>query len=133
MTTDARPSARPAALDDELAALLAARRELGGDLEPEVTAAFLARVEATVAARIEAEAGAASHRNRFTQRIAWSLGLGIPLVTLSGFIGGSVGGGDGSTFGAVAGMIASLVTIVGLNAYYTEVDKELELARLRRR
>jgi hypothetical protein len=81
MTTDTRPSARPSELDDELAALLAARRELGRDLEPEVTAAFLARVEASVAARMEEDAGIASNRNRFTQRIAWSLGLGIPLVT----------------------------------------------------
>ncbi|MGD9893517.1 MAG: hypothetical protein AB7R89_24625 [Dehalococcoidia bacterium] len=133
MTTDTRPSARPADLDDELAALLAARRELGRDLEPEVTAAFLARVEASVAARLEDDTGMASNRNRFTQRIAWSLGLGIPLVTLSGIIGGTVGGGDGSTFGAVAAMIATLITIVGLNAYYTEVEKELELTRLRRR
>jgi hypothetical protein len=30
-------------------------------------------------------------------------------------------------------MVATLVTIVGLNAYYTEVEKELELTRLRRR
>lgn len=131
MTTDTHPSARPSELDDELAALLAARRELGRDLEPEVTAAFLSRVEASVAARLETDTAMESRRNRFTQRIAWSLGLGIPLVTLSGVMGGAAG--DGSTFGAVAGMIASLATIVGLNAYYTEVEKEIELTRLRRK
>ncbi len=30
-------------------------------------------------------------------------------------------------------MIVTLATVVGLNVYYTEVEKELEMARLYRR
>lgn len=133
MPTDAYRSVRPPALDDELAALLATRRELGAEMEAELTAAFLARVEQALAARLEAESSVAERRNRFTQRIAWSLGLGIPLVTVAGLTGGVwAGGADGSPFGAFAGMVATLAAIIGINAYYTEVEKELELARLRR-
>jgi hypothetical protein len=129
MPADTGRSPRPSALDDELAVMLAARRELGRDLEPEATEAFLDRIEAAVADRVDADVAAASRRNRFTQRLVWSLGLGTPLVIAGGAIGGW--GGD-STIGAVAGIVATLAAIIGLNAYYTEVEKDLELARLRR-
>lgn len=119
---------------DDVDALLAARHELGNALEPEMTAAFLARVEQAVAHQAADQADAVARRTRFTQRIAWSLGLGIPLVTAGGLIGGvAAGGADGSPFGAIAGMAVTLATVIGLNVYYTEVEKELEMARLYRR
>lgn len=87
----------------------------GGAADADVIEAYLARALAGL-------------RNGLTGRIAASLALGIPLVGAAGGICGRFGGGD-----AVAGIVAVLLTVAGLNVYYTEVERDLEKERLRGR
>lgn len=123
---------------EELRAAVAARGELGRDLEPDVIDAFIDRVGAAIDSRVDArlmQRGDASPRTaqsragNFTARIGVSLAIGLPLTAIAGGIGGAYGDGPG----AVAGILTALVTVFGLNAYYTEVEKDLEKERLRRR
>ena len=123
---------------EELRAAVAARGELGRELEPDVIDAFIDRVGAAIDARVDARLAqhgdtaprsAQSRVGSFTARIGVSLVIGLPLTAIAGGIGGAYGDGAG----AVAGMLTALVTVFGLNAYYTEVEKDLEKERLRRR
>jgi hypothetical protein len=114
-----------AVLDDELRAAVAARQELGAELEPEVIAAFLARIENAVTSSPTNRDDPAPRHPNFTARIAWSLALGIPLVAVAGGIGGTMSGAAG-----VAGILGALLTVFCLNVYYTEVEKDLELKRM---
>ncbi|MGH2604650.1 MAG: hypothetical protein ACRDJ9_35325 [Dehalococcoidia bacterium] len=114
-----------AVLDHELRAAVAARQELGAELEPEVIAAFLARIENAVTASPSHRDDPAPRRPNFTARIAWSLLLGIPLVAVTGAVGNEISPEVGGF-----GIIAALLTVFGLNVYYTEVEKDLELKRM---
>jgi hypothetical protein len=120
---------QPAALRDDLNAALSTRRELGDALEPEVIDAFLARVERSVAARSEGESATWAQHNRMMDRLKWSLGLGTPLVAVS-TAGGALAAG---AIGGVVGLLGSLTLVLVANIYPTEVEKELEKERLRRR
>ncbi|HLZ69737.1 MAG TPA: hypothetical protein VKV26_07485 [Dehalococcoidia bacterium] len=106
--------------------------------DADVVEAYLARLEATLAARVDQQVAAQSDasgqalvrlQSGLTKRIAASLAIGIPLVGAAGSIAGRYGNGQA----AVAGIIAVLVAIVGLNVYYTEVEKDLEKEGLRNR
>jgi hypothetical protein len=138
MPADQNPNHAAPVPQEELRAAVAARGELGRELEPDVIDAFIDRVGAAIDARVDArlaQGGAATPRDvqsrgrNFTARIAVSLAIGLPLTAIAGAIGGDYGDGAG----AVLGMLAALGTILGLNAYYTEVEKDLEKERLRRR
>lgn len=127
---------------EELRRAAAARGELAAERDSGAVEAYLARMEAALAARVDeriaertadgrsADAPAPRHGllTGFTARISASLALGIPLVAVAGGIGGEYGRGDG----AVGAMCAVLVTLLGLNIYYTEAEKSLEKERLRR-
>lgn len=136
----------------ELKAALAAREELGPEMEDMVIENFLQRVERAIDAQVDerlAERGVqggagrasrvtsevqqarrhlANKSSQLTGRIAASLALGIPLTAISGGIGG------------VVGIIAVWAGIVGLNIYYTEHEsseaeklERLEQSRRERR
>ncbi len=106
--------------------------------DADIIEAYLARMEATLAARVDQQAAAQSDESAhalarlqsgLTKRIAASLGIGVPLVGAAGGLGGRYGQGEG----AVAGILGVLIAIVVLNVYYTEVEKDLEKERLRSR
>ena len=108
---------------DEVQAALDARRELGERMEPEIVEAFLSRVERAIDARVEErlDRRLPSGRGRraggpnpvhFTGRLAASLGLGIPLTAVAGEIGGAVG------------VLAVWASIVVLNVFYTQAEKD---------
>ena len=119
-----RPQEPPLLQRDDLRAAVAANRELGPSMEADVIDAFLDRVEQSLDRRIDQHVdarlggrlgrplmSAKSQASALTGRIAASLGIGIPLTAISGGIGG------------VTGIIATWVGIVGLNVYYTEVER----------
>lgn len=122
-----RAQSAPAIPRDEAQTALSARYELGERLEPEVVDAFVDRVEQAIEARIEAKLAKlrqerrlpATQRGRhFIGRLAASLGVGIPLTSvvipiteLSPFVGGLTA-------------LGIWVTILTLNIYYTEVEKQ---------
>jgi len=79
---------------EEAASTLAARRELGAEMEPAVVAAFVERVERQIDARVDARlaergGGRARHDGWLSLPIA-SLGVAIPLTAIAGGIGGLV-------------------------------------------
>jgi hypothetical protein len=121
------PAPGPRVEREEAQAALSARYELGEGMEPEIIDAFLDRVEHAIDARVDARMARAGRGSRlpverrsrgFVGRIAASLGFGIPLTGLvipisevSPFVGGLT----------ALGIWASIIT---LNVYYTEVEKE---------
>ncbi len=116
-----RPSRAPALAREDVQAAIAARHELGERMEPEIIDTFLDRVEQTLDARLDARvedrlrrtrASAGSRAQSLTARIAASLGIGIPLTAIAA-----------NTTG-LPGVIAAWVSIVGLNIYYTEVERK---------
>jgi hypothetical protein len=62
-------------------------------------------------------------------RLKWSLGLGTPLVVVSTWAGSEAAG----AIGGIVGLLGSLTVMLVANVYPTEVEKELEKARLERR
>ena len=91
---------------EDVASTVAARRELGEEMEPAVVDAFLDRVERAIDARV-AESRPAPRSGSgagasFALSIA-SLGMGIPITAIAAEAGG------------IAGIIAAWVGIVGVN------------------
>lgn len=92
---------------DDVESAVAARQELGPDMEPEVVDAFLEKVDRAVAARAAAEAADKrylkdSDGTSFALAIV-SLGTGIPITAIAADAGG------------VQGMIVAWAGIVGVN------------------
>jgi len=128
---------------EELRRAAAARRALAAAREAGAVEDYLARMEAALAARVDErvaqraleegniDSPAPRHGllSGLTARLSASLALGIPLVAVAGGIGGEYGHSGGA---AVSAICAVLVTILGLNIYYTEAEKSLEKERLRR-
>ncbi len=91
--------------------MVAARRELGEELEPEVVNAFLDRVERAVDAQVDArlkESGRRGKQAHAAQNSSLalaivSLGTAIPLTAIA------------AEFGGLGGMIAAWAGIVGVN------------------
>ena len=118
---------------EELAAAVAARHELGERLESEVTDAFLARVGQSIDRRVDerlagrtpVRPGVPARAYNFTGRVVASLAVGIPLTAVAGGIGGDAAGG----VGGIVGILGALATVVTLNIYYTETEKDLERTR----
>jgi len=129
MSTNTEAGRRAGTLHDDLTAAVSARRELGDALEPELIESFLARVERSVTARAEGEAATVARHRRMMERLKWSLGLGTPLVAVSTSAGALAAGG----IGGIAGLLGSLALVLVANVYPTEVEKEMEKARLERR
>jgi hypothetical protein len=95
----------PVVPPDELHAVIAARRELGPDLEPQLVDQFVERIEKRIDERIRAgTATRSSHHSHETFIITLvSLGISIPLM---GIAGGTAG---------LSGVIAVCVALVLLN------------------
>jgi hypothetical protein len=77
---------------EELRAVVAARRELGPEYEPELIDSFLERIESKVDQR---HRGKAARRDRehhaITPLVLGSLGLSIPLMAVAGAAAGPFG------------------------------------------
>ena len=117
---------------EEINAAIAARHELGERLESEVTEAFLERVSHSIDARVDQRIAARGGLRKLparafnvTGRIVGSIAVGIPLTAVAGSIGGEYGDGPGAVIGIV-GVLASILT---LNIYYTESEKDWERNR----
>lgn len=127
-TSSARPTRQVAVPRAELDAALAARAELGADMEPLLVEDFLGRIEQAIDARVDerveellegrgvrrAVRKSSDRAAQFTGRIAASLALGIPLTAIAGGITG------------LPGVLGVLATVVGLNIYYAESEKDAE-------
>ncbi|MQA84426.1 MAG: hypothetical protein GEV03_07350 [Streptosporangiales bacterium] len=81
---------------DEVAAALAARRELGPDFEPEVIDSLVDRIDRVIDARVQARLAESfedsKKKTADDDGAIWlalgSLGLGIPITAISGGTGG---------------------------------------------
>jgi hypothetical protein len=95
---------------EELEAAVAARKELGAELEPQVIDSFVDRIERTIEARVDARlerTDVDDHDSRNAIGVALgSLGIGIPLT-------GAAGGTTG-----LAGIIVVWIGIVLVNYAY---------------
>jgi hypothetical protein len=102
----------------DLKAAVAARRELGDELEEPILEAFLARVQqridAQVAEQLARSAGKLPAGQRKSNLPGWvlpaSLALSFPLVGVAGMYGGGVG------------IVAVLVTVVALTAIWLDYN-----------
>jgi len=87
-------------LSNDLKASVAARRELGPDLEDQVLEAFLARVQTQIDARVAQQvAGSrpitppkrtAGSKYNPTEIVGATFGIAIPLVLFAGIFGGGI-------------------------------------------
>jgi hypothetical protein len=91
---------------EEFRAALAARRELGEELEPDVIDAFVERIERRIDERIRAQLPARHDRRPDFALAVVSLCVSIPLIAIAG---GTVG---------LPGVIAVCVAIVLVNAVF---------------
>jgi hypothetical protein len=101
--------AQPRITRDDVESAVAARQELGAEMEPAVVDAFLDKVERAVEARAAADEAERKHRGgssgdgtSFALAIV-SLGTGIPITAIAADAGG------------VQGMIVAWAGIVGVN------------------
>jgi hypothetical protein len=77
---------------DELQAAIAARKELGPDMEPAVIDAFVERIERRLVERSDAEERALrKKRDHQKEMILGSLAIGIPLLAIAGHFTGLTG------------------------------------------
>jgi hypothetical protein len=96
-------------LPQELEATVAARREVGAELEPQLIDQFLARMEAEIDRRVAERAAPPQRQRPRPIPLALplgSLGIAIPLVGAAGGIAG------------LAGVIAVCIAIVLVNVIY---------------
>ena len=94
---------------DDLQAALAARRELGEELEPHVIDSFVERIERRIDERVNSRAPVRQERpaDHALALAIVSLCVSIPLIAIAG---GTVG---------LAGVIAVCIAIVLVNLVYT--------------
>lgn len=82
---------------DEVAAAVAARRELGPDLEPEIVDSLVDRIDRAIDARVAARLAEHSvgKKDGDGEDLTWvalgSLGMGIPITAIAGGTGGLLG------------------------------------------
>ena len=77
---------------DELEAAIAARRELGEEMEPAVIDAFVERIERRLAERDQGKAWALERKREFQKEmILGSLGVSIPLFAIAAIFAGLAG------------------------------------------
>jgi hypothetical protein len=77
---------------EELRAVVAARRELGPEYEPELIDSFLERVERRLDQRHRGKAArSAKEHHAITPLVLGSLGLAIPLMGIAGAAAGAFG------------------------------------------
>ena len=89
---------------EEVAAMIAARRELGPEMEPAVIDSFLDRVEAAAEKRADAKPAVRERASGVGAGLAIvSLGTGIPITAIAAEQGG------------VAGIALAWLGIVGVN------------------
>jgi Flp pilus assembly protein TadB len=78
----------------ELEATLAARHELGAELEPQLVERFVEKLETEIDRRIDARLAAQrrpGRRGSVTPMVLGSLGIAIPLMGVAGGTAGAVG------------------------------------------
>jgi hypothetical protein len=86
---------------DEVRAALAARRELGEEMEPAVVDAFVARIESRLADRAEADERALKRRRDYQKEmVLGSMGISVPLLAIA------------AVFTGLPGVIAVCVVLV---------------------
>jgi hypothetical protein len=77
---------------DELRLAMAARRELGDDMEPAVIDAFVARIEARLADRAnDGERALKLRRDHQKEMVLGSMAISIPLLTIAAIFTGLPG------------------------------------------
>jgi hypothetical protein len=76
---------------EELQALVAARRELGPEYEPELVDSFLERIERRIERRTGKGVNHPREHHMVTPLILGSLGLSIPLLAIAGGTAGLAG------------------------------------------
>jgi hypothetical protein len=106
--------AEPRVERDELIAALAARRELGAELEPAVIDSFVERLERAIDARVDREVDRRMQslpRQRASGGGGFGIGIGHIILAL-----GSLGIGVGAT-GAATGMGDAAGVVVALVAW----------------
>jgi VIT1/CCC1 family predicted Fe2+/Mn2+ transporter len=88
---------------EEVEAAVAARRELGEELEPAVVDAFVERIEARLATRREeSERAIQRRRNHQQEMILGGMGISVPLLLIA------------AVFTGLAGVIAVCAALVAL-------------------
>jgi VIT1/CCC1 family predicted Fe2+/Mn2+ transporter len=81
-----------AALREELNTAVAARRELGEELEPAVIDAFVERIEQRIDKRLDAhEAALKRKRDHQKEMILGSMGVSVPLFVIAAIFAGLPG------------------------------------------
>ena len=81
-----------AALREELNTALAARRELGEELEPAVVDAFVDRIEQRIDKRVgDSEAALKRKRDHQKEMILGSMGVSVPLFVIAAIFAGLPG------------------------------------------
>jgi hypothetical protein len=79
-------------IENELEAAMAARRELGDEMEPAVLEAFVERIESRIAARDEAaERALAARRDHQKEMVLGSMAISIPLLAIAAIFTGLAG------------------------------------------
>ena len=77
---------------DELRSVMAARAELGDEMEPAVIDAFVARIEARLADRAdETERALKRRRDHQKEMVLGSMGISIPLLAIAAIFTGIQG------------------------------------------
>jgi hypothetical protein len=81
-----------AVVREELEAAIAARRELGTEMEPALIDAFVARIENRLAGRRQDEERALMHkREHQKEMVLASMGISIPLMAIAAVFAGLAG------------------------------------------
>jgi hypothetical protein len=90
-----------AVVTEELEAAIAARTEMGADMEPAVIDAFVGRIERRVVERAERDERALKRqRDHEMEMVLGSMGISVPLFVVA------------AVFTSLAGMVAVLVALV---------------------
>jgi GTPase Era involved in 16S rRNA processing len=96
---------------EEVDAAIAARRELGDELEPAVVDAFVERIEQRIATRrSESERALWMKRNHQKEMILGGMGISIPLMLIA------------AVFTGLAGVIAVCLALVALGVLVMRGD-----------
>ena len=78
--------------DEELSAALEARKELGAELEPQLVAAFVERIEQRLAERrTDNERSLKARRDHQKQMTLGAMGISIPLLAIAAIFTGLAG------------------------------------------